>query len=61
MCLIASTSLKDKKLIVKKPRELEGRGRNEHAIKEEDVDNGKVEQHHSNDFPLIKLTILIVY
>lgn len=39
---------------VKKPRELKGRGRNEHAIKEEEVDNRKVEQHHSNEFPLIK-------
>lgn len=54
MCLIAPTSLKDRKLIVKKPRQLEGRGRNEHDIKEEDVDDRKVEQHHSNDFPLIK-------
>jgi len=49
MGLIAPTSLKDKKLIVKKPTQLEGRGKNEHAIEEKKVDNSKVEQHHSND------------
>lgn len=54
LCLIAPTSLKDKKFIVEKPSELEVRGRHEHAVKEEEADKRKVDQHHSNDFPLIE-------